>query len=63
LSDIKQLTLEEAKTQLRMNLSLIEMLKGNTPIETIALFREHWVEPLERLVKELSVEEVGHSSR
>ena len=37
----KQLTSAEAKTQLRMNSTLIEMLKGDTPIETIALFREH----------------------
>jgi hypothetical protein len=54
MSDIKQLTLEEAKNQLRMNLSLIEMLKGNTPIEIIAMFREKWVEPLEELIEELS---------
>ncbi len=31
MPDIRELTLEEAKRQLKMNLSLIEMLKGNTP--------------------------------
>ncbi len=54
MSNIKQLTLEEAKTQFKMYASIIEMLKGNTPIETIARFRELWVEPLEELIKNLS---------
>lgn len=53
MKDIRQLTLEEAETQLKMNLSLIEMLKKNTSLEDIARFREVWVEPLEGLVKEL----------
>jgi hypothetical protein len=33
MPDIKQLTLAEAERQLKMNLSLIEMLKGNTDLE------------------------------
>lgn len=53
MPDIKQMTLEEAERQLKMNKSLIEMLKGNTELEVIAKFREMWVEPLEGLVKEL----------
>jgi hypothetical protein len=35
-----------------MNLSLLEMHKGNTFLEDLANLREQWVEPLERLVRE-----------
>jgi hypothetical protein len=52
---IKQLTLEEAERQLTMNLSLIEMLKGNTDVEAIARFREIWVEPIQELIRVLRV--------
>ena len=37
-----------------MNLSLLEMLKGNTPLESLADLRDRWVEPLEVLIKELT---------
>ena len=37
-----------------MNLSLLEMLKGNTRLEALADLREKWVGPLERLIRELS---------
>lgn len=53
MPDIKQLTLAEAERQLKMNLSLIEMLKGNTDLEAIARFREIWVEPIQELIREL----------
>jgi hypothetical protein len=53
MSDIRRRTLEESVTQLKMNKSLIEMLKGTTEIEVIARFREIWVDPLEVLVNEL----------
>ena len=53
MPDIKQLTLAEAERQLKMNLSLIEMLKGNTDLETIARFRGMWVEPIQELIRGL----------
>lgn len=53
MPDIKEPTLAEAERQLTMNLSLIAMLKGNTPDEVIATFREQWVEPWEDVVVEL----------
>lgn len=45
--------LKQAKIELRMNLSLLEMLKGNTPLEMLADLREQWVEPLESPIDEL----------
>jgi hypothetical protein len=54
MPDIRQLTLEEAKRERKMYLSVIEMLKDNTPVETIARFRELWVEPLQELIQNLS---------
>ena len=53
MPDIKNMTLAEAERQLKMTLSLIAMLKGNTPDEVIANFREEWVEPWEDVVVEL----------
>jgi hypothetical protein len=52
---IRRLTLLEVERKLKMNNSLIEMLKGNTDLEDIAKFRELWVEPLEALLKELKI--------
>jgi hypothetical protein len=37
-----------SQIELTMNLSLLDMLKGNTPLEDLANLREAWVEPLER---------------
>lgn len=51
--DLKLKAIEKARTQLKMNLSLLEMLKGNTPLEDLAIFREQWVEPLVVLLREL----------
>ncbi len=59
MSNVKNLTLAEAKNQLRMNRSLYESLKGNTPIEDMARFREVWLEPLEGLIKELDAQRGG----
>lgn len=53
MPDIKELALAEAERQLKMNLSLIAMLKGNTPDEVIADFREEWLQPWEEAVVEL----------
>jgi hypothetical protein len=53
MPDLKQLTLEEAKQQLNMKRSMLEMLKDNTRLGDLANLRELWIEPLERLIKEL----------
>lgn len=45
--------LKEDKARLKMNLSLLEMLKGNTQPQDIAALREVWVEPLQHLIEEL----------
>jgi hypothetical protein len=37
LGELKSEVLEQAKIELRMNLSLLEMLKGNTPLETLLI--------------------------
>jgi hypothetical protein len=50
---LREKVLSEARITLNMNLSLLEMLKGNTPVEDIAKFRDEWAEPYERLVSEL----------
>ena len=51
--DIKQVTLAEAERQLKMNLSLVEMLKGNTDPDAIARLRKVWVEPIQELIRVL----------
>jgi len=53
LGELRAEVLKQAKIELRMNLSLLEMLKGNTPLEDLANLREQWVKPLERLVHEI----------
>ena len=53
LGDLRSEVLKQAKTELQMNLSLLEMLKGNTPLEDLANLRERWVEPLDCLIKRL----------
>ncbi|MGB2958232.1 MAG: hypothetical protein WBD30_05055 [Bacteroidota bacterium] len=54
--ELEEMVLEEAKTQLKMNQSMLEMLKGNTPLEDLARLRDEWVAPLEDLVRELESE-------
>jgi hypothetical protein len=51
--------LKQAKIELRMNISLLETLKGNTALEDLANLREAWVEPIERLVRD--IESLQHS--
>ncbi len=51
LGDHRTEVLNQAKIELRMNLSLLGMLKGNTPLEDFANLRERWVEMLKRLVR------------
>jgi hypothetical protein len=53
ISELREEILKKAKIELRMNLSLLEMLKGNTELKDIANLRERWIEPLERLIQEL----------
>ena len=60
LGELRAELLEQAKIELRMNLSLIEMLKGNTPLEDLANLREEWIGPLRELVKELEVTPANH---
>ena len=57
LGDLRSEVLKQAKIELRMNLSLLEMLKGNTALEDLANLRERWVEPLEEFVRRLENEE------
>ena len=52
MKELRQIVFAEAKHQLQLNLDLLKMLQGNTPLETIAAVREEWVEPLARLVGE-----------
>jgi hypothetical protein len=52
----KEMVLSEAKTQLKMNQSMLEMLKGNTDLEDLARLRDAWVTPLEELVRGLESE-------
>ena len=56
LGELKAEVLRQAKIELQMNRSLLEMLKGNTPLESLADLREKWVEPYEGLIKHLSQE-------
>jgi len=44
-----------------MNLSLLEMRKGNTSIEDLANLKEEWVDPLRELIKELEVTPANHN--
>jgi hypothetical protein len=53
LGELRSEVLKQAKIELRMNLSLLEMLKGNTPLKDLANLRERWVEPLDCLIKRL----------
>ena len=53
LGDLRSEVLKQAKIELRMNLSLLEMLKGNTSLDDLANFREDWIHPLEMLVQEI----------
>jgi hypothetical protein len=56
MPSLKSLSLPEARRHLKMNLSILEMLKGNTEPNDLAKLRELWVVPYEDLVHELSGE-------
>ena len=53
LGDLRPAVLQQAKIELRMNKSLLEMLKGNTPPAALLVLREEWLSPLERLIADL----------
>jgi hypothetical protein len=56
MPSLKSLSLPEARRHLKMNLSILEMLKGNTEPNDLAKLRELWVVPYEELVQDLSRE-------
>ena len=56
MPSLKSLSLPEARLHLKMNLSILEMLKGNTEPNDLAKLRELWVVPYEDLVHQLSGE-------
>jgi len=51
--NFKTPSLPEARRHLRMNLSILEMLKGNTEPNDIAKIRQLWILPYEELIQEL----------
>ncbi len=53
ISSLKSLTLPEARRHLKMNLSILEMLKGNTEPRDLAMLRQLWVVPYEDAIEEL----------
>lgn len=53
VSSIKSLTLSDARRHLKMNLSILEMLKGNTEPDDLARLRQLWVVPYEERIQEL----------
>jgi hypothetical protein len=57
LGELRAEVLKQAKLELKMNLSLIEMLKGNTPLEDLANLRKEWIEPLQGVIDELERQE------
>ncbi len=52
----KVFSLDEARRHLKMNLSILEMLKGNTEPRDLARLRQLWVVPYEELIHQLSDE-------
>jgi hypothetical protein len=50
----------EARRHLKMNLSILEMLKGNTEPNDLARLRQIWVSPHEDLIRDL--EETSHTA-
>jgi hypothetical protein len=53
LGDLRPAMLQQAKIELRMNKSLLEMLKGNTPPAALIDLCDEWLSPLERLIADL----------
>ena len=52
----RSLSLSEARRHLKMNLSILEMLKGNTEPHDLARLRQIWVAPYEERVQELEAQ-------
>jgi hypothetical protein len=50
---LRSLSLPEARRHLKMNLSILEMLKGNTEPNDLARLRQLWVAPYEEIVVDL----------
>jgi len=53
---LASLSLSEARRHLKMNLSILEMLKGNTEPGDLSRLRQLWVEPYEELIRQRSEE-------
>ncbi len=53
IPSLTSLTLSEARRHLKMNLSILEMLKGNTEPGDLARLRKLWVSPFEERIEEL----------
>ncbi len=53
---LTSLSLSEARRHLKMNLSILEMLKGNTEPGDLSRLRQLWVEPYEELIRQRSEE-------
>jgi hypothetical protein len=49
----KSLSLPEARRHLRMNLSILEMLKGNTEPGDLVKLRQLWILPYEEFIRDL----------
>ncbi len=49
----RERVLDEARLQYKMNTSVLEMLKRNTPLEDLARIRDVWVTPIKELINEL----------
>jgi hypothetical protein len=61
LGDLRPAVLQQAKIERRMNRSLLEMMKGNTPTEALDDLRAEWVTPLGGLITELELLQADHS--
>jgi hypothetical protein len=57
---LRSLSMTEARRHLKMNLSILEMLKGNTEPNDLARLRQIWVSPHEDLIRDL--EETSHTA-
>ena len=56
---LQSLSLADARRHLKMSLSILEMLKGNTEPGDLARLRQLWVVPYEDLISQLS-EDLNH---
>jgi hypothetical protein len=52
---LKNLSLSDARRHLKMNLSILEMLKGNTEPGDIDRLRRLWVTPYEEAIQGLEL--------